>query len=27
MREMIDKGITPDVVSFTTLIDAYKRDG
>ena len=24
---MVDKGITPDVVSFTTLIDAYKRDG
>jgi pentatricopeptide repeat protein len=25
LREMIDKGIKPDVVTYTTLIDAYKR--
>jgi len=26
MREMIEKGLKPDVVTYTTLIDAYKRD-
>lgn len=27
MREMVDNGIQPDAVTFTTLIDAYKRAG
>lgn len=26
LREMLEKGLEPDVVTFTTLIDAYKRD-
>ena len=27
LREMIADGLVPDVVSYTTLIDAYKRAG
>lgn len=27
LREMTDAGLIPDVVSYTTLIDAYKRSG
>ena len=27
LREMLGKGLKPDVVSYTTLIDAYKRAG
>ena len=27
LREMIDKGIQPDIVIYTTLIDSYKRVG
>jgi pentatricopeptide repeat protein len=27
LMEMIEKGLTPDVVTYTTLIDAYKRVG
>ena len=27
LREMREMGLIPDVVSYTTLIDAYKRDG
>jgi len=27
LREMKDKGLQPDVVTYTTLIDAFKRSG
>lgn len=26
LREMVEKGLEPDVVTYTTLIDAYKKD-
>ena len=27
LREMVDEGIKPDIVIYTTLIDSYKRVG
>ena len=27
LREMVDQGIKPDIVIYTTLIDSYKRVG